>query len=79
MASEACWVYSMFQLSSSRLADSKEMYSLRGAPPVVLGAAVPEAAEFAVPLLELLPPHADSRPAAPMTPAPLRKLRRSSL
>ena len=37
------------------------------------------AAEFAVPLLELLPPHADSRPAAPMTPAPLRKLRRSSL
>ena len=37
------------------------MYSLRGAPPVVLGAAVPEAAEFAVPLLELLPPHAAGR------------------
>ena len=43
-----------------------------------LGACAPEAAVLPE-LLDLLPPQADSRPAAPTTPAPFRKLRRVML
>ena len=74
--SEAIWVYSMFQLSSSRLVLSQEMNSFSGVAPVVLGALVaPEEAEAAVELLEL-PPQAARMPAAPTTPEAFRKLRR---
>ena len=52
--SEAIWLYSMFQLSSSRLVASQEMNSFSGVAPVVLGALVaPEEAA-----VELLPPQA---------------------
>ena len=72
--SEAIWLYSMFQLSSSRLVPSQEMNSFSGVAPVVLGALVaPE--EAAVELLEL-PPQAARMPAAPTTPEAFRKLRR---
>ena len=74
--SEAIWVYSMFQLSSSRLVLSQEMNSFSGVAPVVLGALVaPEEAEAAVELLEP-PPQAARMPAAPTTPEAFRKLRR---
>ena len=72
--SEAIWLYSMFQLSSSRLVLSQEMNSFSGVAPVVLGALVaPE--EAAVELLEP-PPQAARMPAAPTTPEAFRKLRR---
>ena len=77
LASSAFWVYSMFQLSSSRLPLSKEMNSFSGTAPVELGASAPLVE--ALPPLSELPPHAASRLAAPTMPAPLRKLRRSSL
>ncbi len=51
---------------------------MRGVAPVELGACAPEAAVLPE-LLDLLPPQADSRPAAPTTPAPFRKLRRVML
>ena len=73
--SEAIWLYSMFQLSSSRLVLSQEMNSFSGVAPVVLGALVaPE--EAAVELLPDLPPQAARMPAAPTTPEAFRKLRR---
>ena len=73
--SEAIWLYSMFQLSSSRLVLSQEMNSFSGVAPVVLGALVaPE--EAAVELLPEFPPQAARMPAAPTTPEAFRKLRR---
>jgi len=44
LASLRVWLYSRFQLSISRLADSQEIYSFRGVAPVELGASAPEAA-----------------------------------
>ena len=65
LKSEALWLYRTFQLSSSRLPDSYQIYSVRGAPPL-LAAGAEAAPEVAVlPVLELEPPQAASRPARP--------------